>query len=350
MLPGDYKVIAERTGFERWTQRVSIDQGKTTKIVVSLVEKPSLITVNAAPGAKVTLDGKPHDAPGTVAPGKHQIEVVLAGHSTKRIPIVAKEGEAQIIDVTLDALVPLAVTPATAQLALDGKPLAIEGTGIALPSGTHVLTASAPGFHDARIEIPADRPAGFKLAVELAPIGAMLELAGVPAGAKIFVDGKQAGTAPFATPLELAPGTHAIELRVSGYRPYRTSGTFGADQRARLESDKLVRDNRKHMYIAGAATGVAAIAGTLFSMKALSSETDYNTRARQAGVTPQDPMLQDLKSSGQTSSKLADVAFATALVGLGVTTYFFVTEGRGESKGSLKIGIGAGGAAVSGRF
>ena len=350
MLPGDYKVIAERTGFDRWTGRVTVDQGKTAKVTVALAEQPSHVTVKTPPGARVTLDGKPHDAPGKVAPGKHQLEVALAGHATARLEIVAKEGAPLEIDVPLLALVPLAVAPAGAQLALDDKPVTLDAGGLAIPAGAHVLIAKAPGYHDSRIEIPAERGADYKLAVELQPIGTIVDLAGVPSGAKLYVDGKQVGSVPLGKPFEVPPGAHTIEVRVSGYRPFRAAGTFGADQRALLETDKLVRDNRKRMAIAGAATGVLALTGALFSANALSKETDYNTRARQAGVTPDDPTLNDLRSSGQTSSRIADIAFGAGIVGLGLTTYFFITEGRGESKGSLKIGIGAGGAAVSGRF
>ena len=38
MLPGDYKVIAERPGFERWTGRVTVENGKTAKLGVTLAE------------------------------------------------------------------------------------------------------------------------------------------------------------------------------------------------------------------------------------------------------------------------------------------------------------------------
>ena len=47
MLPGTYKVIAERSGYERWTGRVTVENGKITKTSVTFSEKPSLVTVRA---------------------------------------------------------------------------------------------------------------------------------------------------------------------------------------------------------------------------------------------------------------------------------------------------------------
>src|SRR5262245_44136637 len=90
LLPGDYKVIAERPGFERWTGQITVESGTTTKLAIELVEKPSLLTVRVAqPGARVTVDGADYDAPASVPAGTHQVVVALAGHLTERREAVA---------------------------------------------------------------------------------------------------------------------------------------------------------------------------------------------------------------------------------------------------------------------
>ena len=171
MLPGEYAVFAERPGFELWTGRVTVEKDQTAKLAITLVEKPSLLTVKVAqPGAKVTVDGAAHDAPGEIAPGKHKVVVALAGHAEARLDAVAAEGKPVELDVSLVPLVPLRVQPASAQLLLDGKPVVIRRDGhLEVPAGRHVLVVRASGFRDQEIEIPEQRDAGYKLEAVLAP-------------------------------------------------------------------------------------------------------------------------------------------------------------------------------------
>jgi len=170
ILPGDYKVIVERTGFDRWTGRTKVVKGQTAKLAVSLVEKPSLLTVHAQPaGAQVLVDDKPFDAPAAVVAGAHQVAVSLAGHAGTRLEIAAHEGAAVNLEVVLVPLVPVRLQPAGAELRLDDKPIAVEDGGIAIPVGRHALIARARGFRDVRVDIPAERAADYALAIELPP-------------------------------------------------------------------------------------------------------------------------------------------------------------------------------------
>jgi len=169
VLPGSYKVIAERAGFVRWTGPVTIVGGETTKLAVTLVEKPSVLTVRVAqPGARVTVDDTAYTTPTTVPAGVHRVVVSLSGHVTHRLEATARQGAAIDLDVALAPLVAVRVSPPHARLALDGTSIAFEDGGIAVPPGRHVLVASAPGFGDRRVEIPAIRADGYHIVVELA--------------------------------------------------------------------------------------------------------------------------------------------------------------------------------------
>lgn len=169
MLPGDYKVIAERPGFERWTGRVTIVKGQTANLTIRLVEKPSLFTVRVEPpGARIMVDDAAYDAPTTVAAGKHRVVVSLQGHVEARLEATAHEGKPVELDVALTQLVAIRVEPPGAQLLLDDTPVAVADGSIAVPPGTHALVARAKGFVDRRIEIPAERGPDYQLAIELA--------------------------------------------------------------------------------------------------------------------------------------------------------------------------------------
>jgi len=164
----DWTVIAERPGFERWTRQITIVQGKPTPVAITLVEKPSLLTVRVGkPGAQITVDDKPYNAAAKVAAGKHQVVVALAGHARARIEAVAREGKPVEVDVPLVPLVPVRVVPAGATVLLDDKPVELEDGGVAIPPGPHVLVARATGFKDQRVDVPADRPADYGVVIEL---------------------------------------------------------------------------------------------------------------------------------------------------------------------------------------
>ncbi|MEO8698514.1 MAG: PEGA domain-containing protein [Kofleriaceae bacterium] len=350
LLPGDYKVIAERAGYERWTARVTIAKGKTAAVAITLVEKPSIVTVQTQAGARIAIDDAPYTGPSPVPGGKHRVVVALAGHATLRREIEAHEGKPVAVDAVLVPLVPIQLEPRDADVLVDDQPVTLEAGGIAIAAGTHVVIARAPGHHDARIDVPAERPADYRLSVALAPHGAMLELAHAPRGTRVVVDGKVVGTSPLAHPIEVAPGTRTIELRMTGYRPYRTHGTFTGEQIIQLELGKLRSASRKRTYLTGAATGAALIAGTAFSFAALGRRNAYDARAALAGVTADDAVLQQMREGGARYSVLADVGFGLGIAGLAATTYFFLREGRGESQGSLRFGVGPTGAMAAGRF
>jgi len=168
VLPGQYKVIVDRSGFERWTGQVTVVNDKTAKLAVTLVEKPSLLTVRTAQaGTRITVDDAAYDAPTTVPAGSHRVVVSLAGHMTSRLEATAHEGKPVELDVVLAPLVPVHLSPPSARLAIDGKALAIEDGGIAVPPGAHVLIASAHGFLDSRVELPAARGDDYQITVKL---------------------------------------------------------------------------------------------------------------------------------------------------------------------------------------
>lgn len=168
LLPREYKLIAERSGFERWAEDITVAHGKVTLRTITLVEKPSQLTVRVTPAAaRVSLDGAAYDAPTTVAAGRHSLAVSLAGHMDQTLEVAAHEGKPVELNVVLTPLVPTRSEPPGAALFLDGKPIAIRDGTLAIPPGPHVLLARAPGYRDRRFDIPAVRHPDFKLAVEL---------------------------------------------------------------------------------------------------------------------------------------------------------------------------------------
>jgi hypothetical protein len=169
VLPGDYKVIAERPGFERWTGRIAIDSGKTATLAVTLVESSSQLTVRATPpDAHVRVGDRDYTGPMTLPAGSHPVSVTLTGYAEARLEATAHEGKPVDLDVALTPLVPVRIEPSSATLRLDAdQTIAIQDGTIALSPGNHVIIGRASGFHDRRIDVPAERPAGYKLDIVL---------------------------------------------------------------------------------------------------------------------------------------------------------------------------------------
>ncbi len=166
VLPGEYTVIVERPGFERWSDRVRIEKDATAKLAVKLAELPSTLTVRAPEGATVTVDGAAHDPAKPLPAGSHRVVVSLAGHADAQREVVAREGQPIELDVTLEPLaraapVPVAPPPPPPPSGwLTGRrklALAAGGVGVAALGAGIVLGLSANGLDEDTYELcPAD--------------------------------------------------------------------------------------------------------------------------------------------------------------------------------------------------
>lgn len=170
ILPGDYKVIAERPGFERWTGRITVASDQTTTMSIALAETPSPVAIRVSPAdARIAIDGAPYDPSAALAAGKHRVVIARDGYAEARVDAVCHEGKPVALDVALAPLVAIRVAPASATLVLDGTPLAVRDGRAAIAPGAHELIARAPGFLDQRIAIPTERPADYQIAIALVP-------------------------------------------------------------------------------------------------------------------------------------------------------------------------------------
>jgi hypothetical protein len=207
VAPGAHKVIVERPGFDEWTGRVTVAAGQTEQLAVTLVEKPSLLTVRATPPeARVTVDDEAYEAPTPVDPGKHRVTVSLEGHAEERLEVTARQGRPIELEVALAPIVPLQIEPpgAAVELLLDGKLVQLQDGGIPVPAGARELRVRASGFHDERIELPAERGADDTIPVRLRRV----ELAPAPPSI--------GGPLPLPRKLALAAGGVALTAVSAG--------------------------------------------------------------------------------------------------------------------------------------
>lgn len=133
------------------------------------------------------------------------------------------------------------------------------------------------------------------------------ELVTTPPGARVAIDGKDAGTTPLSMPL--APGTHEVVIRRGGYATQTTHVTISEGKPNKLELALEEESDRGPLpYLVGAA-GVAML-GTGIALY-LTSEEDTGEKL----------MYRDTKPAGIVLS-------AAGAVTLGVATWLFLRSGR----------------------
>ncbi len=127
-------------------------------------------------------------------------------------------------------------TPAGAQLEIDGRsdtnwvmPYTLAG----LPPGQHTVTVSKTGFTSETHTVDVVSASKASLVVHLVSLNATMNISSEPAGASIFVDGKDSlRVTPSVITLE--KGTHTILVRKPGYLDETTSAAGQPGQNYRF--------------------------------------------------------------------------------------------------------------------
>ena len=118
-------------------------------------------------------------------------------------------------------------TARSVQIAVDAeRSHSIDIDGVALPlgerflirAGDYDLRISAPGYVDYTGTLSVSGEASQRVDIALSPLPGRVTFAGLPAGARIQIDGEDAGTAPFADE-SLAAGEHRVSIDSARHLP-----------------------------------------------------------------------------------------------------------------------------------
>jgi len=168
-LPGAYRLVAERNGYRRLVREIKITDATNQRLSLALVKLPGYLSVETTgvAGATVLADGEIKGR--TPLAG---VELAAGDHEI----VVRAEGYAEF-----------------------SRTVQIEGLG-------HRQTITAA----------------------LIPASAAVTVQSSTAGATLWLGSKGIGALPLTT--ELAAGTHAIEIRAPGFKPWRQSIVVTAGQ------------------------------------------------------------------------------------------------------------------------
>lgn len=173
------------------------------------------------------------------------------------------------------------VAPAPGQIAVSALPLGalVQIAGVSgewkspgvigpLPAGTYNVTISSPGYASDTRSIQVAAGMRTALNVNLSATQGFIKVTGSPAGASIFLDGRNTGK---VTPAELnvAPGAHTISVRKTGYLETSTDLKLVAGQgttysprlmvAGRTDDIRIVSGGMSRMFGGNSADGTARV-------------------------------------------------------------------------------------------
>jgi formylglycine-generating enzyme required for sulfatase activity len=156
-------------------------------------------------------------------PGEYEVEIAEPGYATVRAPVTVADARDQVFRFRLQKLPGrLSVqSPVAARVSVDGRELGSTPGEFKLPPGRHEVVVSAP--RHLPYAAPVVIEGGDRLQTLVAkpvPAWAPVTVTTEPAGAQVFVDGKPRGTTP--AKLDLDAGSHRLELRQAGFKPWVT--------------------------------------------------------------------------------------------------------------------------------
>ncbi|MGH8702767.1 MAG: SUMF1/EgtB/PvdO family nonheme iron enzyme [Burkholderiales bacterium] len=226
-LPGVYRLVAERSGYQRLNREIKITDATHQRLSLALVLLPGYLSVESPGVAGATVLAGGEDKGRTplagfeLAAGEHEIILRADGYAQfSRTVQIEGLGKQQTLTATLiPASAPVSVQASTpgAALWVDGRQVGALPVTVELPAGTRAIEIRAPGHKpwSQSISVTAGQPQAIG-PVALSPADARLRVESEPAGASVAVDGRYAGTTP--TTLALSPGReHRVTLSKLGY-------------------------------------------------------------------------------------------------------------------------------------
>jgi hypothetical protein len=164
------------------------------------------------------------------------------------------------------------------------------------------------------------------------------------------VDGMPLGAAAWGVAIPVDPGSHVVEVTVAGKKPWSGNVDMRADgsswvitviapeddgAETALQDDAQVASNtaarRRLPYLIGGAGALFLGAGVFLGLHA---KADWDERNRHCPGNVCDQLAVDAGNDAHKLALATDGAFAVGLVGIGLATYFAVTEPKKPASAS----------------
>ena len=154
-------------------------------------------------------------------PGAYTLVAEREGYASLGVPVEITTDRNQRLSFTLQPLPGRleVVLPVPGRVSIDGQPAGDAPGPFELAAGRHSVTIDTERYLDATVEVEIEGLGRLqKLEPELTPAWAEVSIASEPAGAEVRVAGELRGRTPVS--LELMAGSHRVELRLDGFKPW----------------------------------------------------------------------------------------------------------------------------------
>ena len=154
--------------------------------------------------------------------------------------------------------------------------------------GSHKIKVAADGYYP--VEQSATAVAGKLIPIEvtLKPKPAMVRIR-TESGARVAVDGRTVGRAPFSRALEVDAGRHFVSIASRGRRAWSREIRVDRGEEIALDASLTTTTQRKLSYWVLGASGVAFVAAGVVGMTALGAQSDAEAledKRQSEGLTP----------------------------------------------------------------
>lgn len=201
-------------------RNVSVADGQTANVAVTLAARFAEITVQAPQGAVETVDGD-RKGSGTLSwrqsEGLCDIVVSMAGHRDARRQLEVVAGRAQTVQLTPQPIYGSASVDSDlmdAEIWIDGKQYGVTPNVVErLLVGSHTLVLKKSGYADLQQQFSVEEGKEASLSVKL-PAGRSVQFTSEKPGMQIIVDGKKLGTTPLTAVVGI--GHHSVSAMRGG--------------------------------------------------------------------------------------------------------------------------------------
>ena len=173
-------------------------------------------------------------------PGDYRITAREAGYAPAQLAVKITDAPNQQFALKL-AKLPGRLridVPAPARVTADGKLLGEAPGEFELAAGRHRIAIDAQRYQPFSADVDVEGAGKAQtFAPQLVPNWAVVHISSEPSGAQLYVDGEALGTTPLET--QILSGSHPLELRLEGYKPWTTDVQVKANEPLTLGPVKL---------------------------------------------------------------------------------------------------------------
>jgi hypothetical protein len=159
-----------------------------------------------------------------------------------------------------------------ARIAVDGKQTEEGIFSEEMAPGKHSIKVTAEGYFDEEREVVMQgSPLSFDITLKERPASLAFQ---TNAGAQISVDGRLVGITPLPVPIEVPAGVHVITVALNGHEAFSTEVDLDRGERRSIQAQLRRTTQRTVSYGLLGVAGASLVAGGVFSVLALRSQSD----------------------------------------------------------------------------